>query len=58
MGLAERFTGQKLQQNYFDQTFFRNGTVAVIDAWLKTDCAAPIAEVVGVIEAHHHCLEK
>lgn len=58
MGLAERFTDQKQQKNYFDQTFFRNGIVAVIDEWLKTDCAAPVAEIVEVIDAHHHCLEK
>lgn len=58
MGLAERFTDQEQQKNYFDQTFFRNGIVAVIDAWLKTDCAAPVAEIVEVIDAHHHCLEK
>lgn len=55
MGLVERFTNQKLQQNYFDQTFFRNGIVSIIDAWLKTDCAALVVEV---IDAHHHCLEK
>ena len=52
--ILERFGVPKEKRRYY-MTFYLNGIAAVIEEWLKTDCADSVEDMVSMIE---YCVPK
>ena len=50
--ILERFQVPEHQQSYM-MTFYMNGLMAIVNEWLKRDCADPIEQICRIME---HCV--